>query len=61
MRQHVIIGHFGPGDRVAIPTANGEVATRLDLVSSEKMLGHGIGAALSDLKKLKVFPTESMS
>ena len=59
MRQHVIIGRFGPGDRVAIPTASGEVSTRLDLVSSERMLGHGIGAALSDLRKLRVFPTET--
>jgi hypothetical protein len=58
MRQHVIIGRFGPGDRITIPTASGEVATRLDLVASEKMLGHGIGAALADLKKLRVYPTE---
>jgi hypothetical protein len=58
MRQHVIIGRFGPGDRLAIPTATGEVATRLDLVASEKVLGNGIGAALSDSKKLRVFPTE---
>jgi hypothetical protein len=58
MRQHVIIGRFGPGDRIAIPTASGEVATRLDLVASEKVLAHGIGAALADLKKLRVHPTE---
>ncbi len=58
MRQHVIIGRFGPADRIAIPTAIGEVATKLDLVASEKMLGHGIGAALTDLKKFQVFPTE---
>jgi hypothetical protein len=58
MREHVIIGRFGPGDRVVIPTANGEVVTRLDLVASEKALGHGIGGALSDLKKLKLVPTE---
>ena len=31
---------------------------RLDLVASEKVLGNGIGAALSDSKKLRVFPTE---
>ncbi len=58
MREHLIIGRFGPGDRIAIPTANGEVVTRLDLVVSEKALGHGIGGALSDLKKLKLVPTE---
>jgi hypothetical protein len=58
MKQHVIIGRFGRGDRVAIPTASGEVAAGLDLMASQKMLGHGIGAALGDLKKLTVFPTE---
>jgi hypothetical protein len=58
MRQHVIIGRYGPGDREAIPTAIGEVVTKLDLVASEKGLGHGIGRALSDLRKLKIVPTE---
>jgi len=58
MRERVIIGRFGPGDRVAIPTATGEVVTRLDLVASKKALGHGIGRALSDLRKLKLVPTE---
>jgi hypothetical protein len=58
VKPHVIIGRFGPGDSAAIPTATGEAATRLDLIASEKMLGNGIGAALSDLKKLAVYPTE---
>ncbi|MEY9441724.1 hypothetical protein ABIF14_008815 [Bradyrhizobium elkanii] len=58
MRPHVIVGRFGPGDRAAIPTALGEASTKLDLVVSKRALGHGIGRALSDLRKLKLVPTE---
>jgi hypothetical protein len=58
MREHVIIGRFGPGDRVVIPTAIGEVATKLNLVASDRALGYGIGQALSDLRKLRLVPTE---
>lgn len=58
MRRHLIIGRFGLGDRVRIPTGDGEVATRLDFVASERRLEHGIGHALDDLAKLGVFPSE---
>src|SRR4051794_24838714 len=58
MRPHVIIGRFGPSDRAAIPTSRDEKMTRLDLVAGQRSLGHGIGAALSDLRKLKLYPTE---
>src|ERR1700688_367868 len=58
MRPHLIIGRIGPGDRVTIPASQDEKITRLDLVAGEKSLGHGIGTALSDLRKLKVYPTE---
>ncbi|MGB6945749.1 MAG: Qat anti-phage system QueC-like protein QatC [Bryobacteraceae bacterium] len=58
MRRHVIIGRFGTSDRVRIPTANGEVNTRLQFVVSNRRLEHGIGRALDDLAKLGVFPSE---
>ena len=49
MRRHVIIGHFGPGDRVSIPVAPDEVITWIDLVASYRRLAHGIGDAFTDL------------
>jgi hypothetical protein len=58
MRRHVIIGRFGPGDRDRLPLGDGEVATRLDLVSGNRQLDHGIGRALRDLAPLGVYPTE---
>jgi hypothetical protein len=58
MRRHVIIGRFGGSDRVSVPTASGEVATRLEFVVSKRRLEHGIGRALDDLAKLGVFPSE---
>jgi hypothetical protein len=58
MRPHLIIGRFGPGDRTAIPASQDEKITRLDLVAGKQSLDHGIGTALSDLRKLKVYPTE---
>lgn len=59
MRRHVIIGRYGPGDRGPIPIGDGEVATRLDLVSGERRLDHGIGRAIEDLSRLGVYPTET--
>ena len=58
MRRHVIIGRFGSSDHVRIPTADGEVATRLEFVVSKRRFEHGIGRALDDLAKLGVFPSE---
>lgn len=58
MRRHVIIGRFGPGDRSRLPLGDGEAPTRLDLVSDERRLDHGIGRALHDLARLGVHPTE---
>ena len=57
MRRHVIIGRFGPGDRGPFPLGNGEVVTRLELVSSARRLAHGIGRVLEDLARLGVYPT----
>lgn len=58
MRRHVLTGRFGLLDRTQIPTASDEVATRLDLVASERQLDHGIGRALIDLKGFGLFPSE---
>lgn len=58
MRRHLIIGRLGPNDRRRVPQSNDEVATRLELVVGDSMLGHGIGRALDDLARLGVFPTE---
>jgi len=58
MRRHVIIGRLGTGDRGGVPAASDEVATRLDLVSGQRRLDHGIGRALDDMSKLGVRPTE---
>jgi hypothetical protein len=58
MRRHLIIGRFGPSDRVPVPTSADEVVTQLDLVASARRLDHGIGQAVEDLRALQVVPTE---
>jgi hypothetical protein len=59
MSRHVIIGRLGSDDKVTVPTATGEVATQLQFVQATKRLDYGIGYALDDLAKLKIFPTET--
>jgi len=58
MRRHIIIGRFGNSDRAVIPTAAGEVSTRLEFVVSKSRLEHDIGGSLDDLSKIGVFPSE---
>lgn len=58
MRRHVIAGRFGGGDRTAIPKARDEVLTRLNLVSSQKRIDHGIGRAIDDLTSFALAPSE---
>lgn len=58
MRRHVIVGGFGPSDRNHLPLGDGEAATRLDLVSGNRRLSHGIGHAIDTLVQLEVYPTE---
>lgn len=58
MRRHLIIGRFGTNDRVQVPLASGEVSTWLEFVVSRRRLEHGIGRALEDLARLKIFPSE---
>ncbi|MEX0975387.1 MAG: Qat anti-phage system QueC-like protein QatC [Bacillota bacterium] len=58
MRQHVIIGRYGPGDLYHRLAGKTEVVTNLELVSGERQLKSGIGRALEDLTHLGVYPTE---
>ena len=59
MTRHVIQGHFAAPDQMNLAAAGtDEKATRFDLVSHGKYLQFGIGAALSDLKGMHVFPSE---
>lgn len=58
MSRHVIIGRFGPGDSNPIPLGNGEVETRLDLITGIRSLNYGIGRALRDLSKMGIKPSE---
>jgi len=58
MRRHVIVGRFGASDRIAVPTGQGEVSTRVEFVAAKHRLDHGIGDALEELAKLQLFPSE---
>jgi hypothetical protein len=59
MNRHVLIGRLGSGDKASVPVADTEIATDLQFVQATKRLDHGIGRALDDLARLKVFPTET--
>lgn len=58
MRRHAIIGCYGHDDLTALPIDDDEVATRLELVSGDRNIDHGIGRALTDLARLGVHPSE---
>ncbi|MGT2440872.1 hypothetical protein ACU4GH_39480 [Bradyrhizobium betae] len=59
MTRHLIQAHFGKADRANLAPANtGEKATPFDIVAYDKVLDFGIGAALTDLKAKKVYPSE---
>ncbi|MDA8446503.1 Qat anti-phage system QueC-like protein QatC [Paracidovorax valerianellae] len=58
MKRQLLAGRFGPDDHTQIPTAADEQLTLLQLVAGEQSLDHGIGGALTSLKKLGVFPSE---
>jgi hypothetical protein len=58
MRRHVIIGRFGTEDRTSVPTAKGEIESRLEFVAPNNRLQHGIGDALHDLASLGIYPSE---
>jgi hypothetical protein len=59
MTRHLLQGHFGPADRANLAAAAAdEKPTRFDLVAYDKVLDHGIGGALTDLRARNVYPTE---
>jgi hypothetical protein len=59
MTRHLVQGHYGAADRANLAAAGAdEKQTRFDLVAYDKVLDFGIGAALTDLKAKKVFPSE---
>lgn len=58
MKRQLLAGRFGPDDHTQIPTAADEQLTSLQMVAGENSLDHGIGGALTSLKKLGVFPSE---
>jgi hypothetical protein len=58
MKRQLLAGRFGPDDHTQIPTAADEQLTSLQMVAGEKSLEHGIGGALTSLKKLGVYPSE---
>lgn len=58
MRRQLLLGRFGPDDQFNVAANADEQKTYLQLVVGEKSLGHGIGGALSSLKKIGLFPSE---
>jgi hypothetical protein len=59
MTRHLIQAYFGKRDRANLALADtGEKTTAFDIVAYDKVLDFGIGAALTDLKAKKVFPSE---
>lgn len=58
MNRHLIVGRFGPDDKIQIPSATDEQVTQLELAAGKKSLNYGIGGALTSLKNLGVFPSE---
>ena len=58
MKRQLLAGRFGADDQLDIPMGRDEQRTFLQLVAGEKSLDHGIGGALSSLKKLGVYPSE---
>ncbi len=58
MKRQLLVGRFGPDDHLDVAAGTDEQRTYLPLVVAEKSLGHGIGGALTDLKKIGVFPSE---
>ncbi|MDS4019502.1 MAG: Qat anti-phage system QueC-like protein QatC [Candidatus Competibacter sp.] len=58
MMRQLLAGRFGADDRFDATAGTDEQTTYLQLVAGEKSLDHGIGGALTSLKKIGVFPSE---
>ncbi len=59
MNRHVISGYYGSKDSFSATAKEGEVVTRLNLLDNGGKLANGVGAAINDLQKIDVFPTET--
>lgn len=58
MKRQLLAGRFGPDDLFDRTAGADEQRTYVQLVAGEKSLDHGIGGALTSLKKIGVFPSE---
>jgi hypothetical protein len=58
MKRQLLAGRIGPDDRFDVTADADEQTTYLQLVAGDKSLDHGIGGALTNLKKIGVFPSE---
>lgn len=58
MMRQLIAGRFGPDDSFEVAVGSDEQRTYLQLVAGDKSLDHGIGGALTSLKKIGAFPLE---
>jgi len=58
MKRQLLAGRLGPDDCFDVTPGTDEQTTYLQLVTGEKSLDHGIGSALTSLKKIGVFPSE---
>lgn len=58
MKRQILVGVYGSKDAHPIIPNDDEQLSVLDLLNSQKELAHGIGQAVSDLRKLGVHPTE---
>ena len=58
MKRQLIAGRLGLDDDTDIPIGADEQRTLLQMVVGDKLLDHGIGSALTSLKKLGIYPSE---
>lgn len=58
MRRQLLVGRLGRDDGFTAPAADDEQTTYLQLVTGTKTLDHGVGGALTALKRVGVFPSE---
>lgn len=58
MSRHLIYGRFGLKDKIAISSAEDELATEVEFVQAIRRLDYGIGTALDDLAVMGVYPSE---
>lgn len=57
MTRYVVSAQLGPDDKAPIPTTPDEQLTHLDFLDDARVLRHGIGRVLRDLKQLHLQPS----